>query len=524
MAPVTSAGRGSEANDVPRLHLVQHPLERERRKMVALVHDDLPVSGHPVVHRSLPTQALQHGDVESPVGLLLAPADDADLLLVDPQEHRQLGDPLVEKLLPVHEDEGAPAALGDQVRAEDGLPEPRRRHEDPDVVLEHGFRRGLLDRRELALEGQVVRLAHVAFVLDRQLHPVLVEERLEVDLTPSGDGDVIGEVLRAGDDPGRATRGQPHALLLVEVRILERGEPLYPVEQRRGNARLPDEEALRQDRVQLRREGASHPLRTDGAGRRRHQGQRMLLDEGRGKAGHTGEMAPLVGPRVEAIVEEERVPLLHRLSLERQGDEVSEAPARHRVLVREEPVVGLHPDLVAATHGLGEKVGAHPPGHARGDGSREEKPHVGTFTGARPFHRRIRTGGTAGFDEGGGVLPPRGPVEVGRQESAGLVLEHRVDADDVAAVEVVQDDLVPHRKEFLVRALPTLHALLVAEGPVPLVRAGGGVALLPLGGVLPVPRVDVLAAAEEFPEDPKLGRVGESRRRGGGRPRRRRRA
>jgi hypothetical protein len=47
------------------------------------------------------------------------------------------------------------------------------------------------------------------------------------------------------------------------------------------------------------------------------------------------------------IVDEDRVSGLPRRLLERQSDEVSEPAVRHRVLTREQPVVGIEADLVA---------------------------------------------------------------------------------------------------------------------------------------------------------------------------------
>ena len=115
---------------------------------------------------------------------------------------------------------------------------------------------------------------------------------------------------------------------------------------------------------------------------------RDALDEVGGEPRHSGEVRPLVRPRPERVVDEQRVALLARLVLERQGDEVAEAAARHGVLVREEPVVRLHAELVAPRHRLGDEVAAHPPRDVRGDRRREEEPDVRAVPGTRALHRR----------------------------------------------------------------------------------------------------------------------------------------
>ena len=59
------------------------------------------------------------------------------------------------------------------------------------------------------------------------------------------------------------------------------------------------------------------------------------------------EVGPLlvVGVRVELSSRKTEFPALGPV-LERQRDEVSEAAARHRVLARKQPIVGVHAELV----------------------------------------------------------------------------------------------------------------------------------------------------------------------------------
>jgi len=133
VAPLRCRG---EPNDVARLHLGEYPLERDRWQMVALIDDDVPIVSDQIVDLILANQALDHGDVESTVGPALATSDSANLLLVDIEENRKLGNPLFEERLAVDENKSAASAPRDKVRAEDGLPDLGRRHENTRFVLQ----------------------------------------------------------------------------------------------------------------------------------------------------------------------------------------------------------------------------------------------------------------------------------------------------------------------------------------------------------------------------------------------------
>src|SRR5207302_9857656 len=90
------------------------------------------------------------------------------------------------------------------------------------------------------------------------------------------------------------------------------------------------------------------------------------------------EVRPLLlfGERYKIVIEKDRVALLPRSVLERQGDQVSEATARNRVLAGKQPVVGVHAKLVSAGHRLGDEVATHPASCRCRDGSRKERPDV----------------------------------------------------------------------------------------------------------------------------------------------------
>ena len=84
----------------------------------------------------------------------------------------------------------------------------------------------------------------------------------------------------------------------------------------------------------------------------------------------------LIGDRYEVVVEKDGVPLLPWSVLERQGDQVSEATARHRVLVGKQPVIRVHAKLVSVGHRLGDEVATHLASRRRRDGGRKEKPDM----------------------------------------------------------------------------------------------------------------------------------------------------
>ena len=78
---------------------------------------------------------------------------------------------------------------------------------------------------------------------------------------------------------------------------------------------------------------------------------------------------------------------------------------------------------------------------------------------------------TARLDERAHVVDPRALVEVDREEPAGLVVEQRVDAHHVPALQVGEHGVVVERAERLVRAVAALHLRQLADAGDELVRA-----------------------------------------------------
>ena len=110
------------------------------------------------------------------------------------------------------------------------------------------------------------------------------------------------------------------------------------------------------------------------------------------------------------------------------------------------------------------------------------------------------------------VLPPAGLVEIDGQEEARLVLKQRIDPCDkrlphvVTAGQVPANDLIGDGQEASMEALGALDARLLADTAHPLVGARGGVAGLAGLAVFESTGVDVVAAAEERPEESDLRR------------------
>src|SRR5215213_10396464 len=105
MMPIPAVWRGGQANHITRLDLRTHALERNRRDVVTLVHDDMAIRLDQVLDAALPNQALDHRHVEPPVRLALPATDLSDLLLLDAEKHGKLSHPLIQQGLPMDEHE-----------------------------------------------------------------------------------------------------------------------------------------------------------------------------------------------------------------------------------------------------------------------------------------------------------------------------------------------------------------------------------------------------------------------------------
>jgi len=116
-------------------------------------------------------------------------------------------------------------------------------------------------------------------------------------------------------------------------------------------------------------------------------------------------------------------------SLERQGNQVSEATAWHGVLAGKEPVVRIHAKLVSAGHCLGDDVAAHlASGRRRRSGLTKKNQTCAPLPERERSIARGSPQSTARLHERTYVVHPRALVEVDCQEPAGFVDQHRIDA------------------------------------------------------------------------------------------------
>ena len=213
---------------------------------MAVVDDDLPVAGDEIGNGLPANEALDYGDIDPPGRSALRALDLSDRLRIEAEELRELRDPLVQKRAPVNQDQRAARARCDEVRPDHGLADAGRRDEDTRIVREKRSRRRLLNRRQRAVESNVQSGSGDALVRDLEHDPVSSEQLLEIRKASTRERDMQGEFLGARDHPRYRRGRQSHALLLIELRILERREPLDLVQKGRREALLRDEQPLRE--------------------------------------------------------------------------------------------------------------------------------------------------------------------------------------------------------------------------------------------------------------------------------------
>jgi hypothetical protein len=204
--------------------------------VVTLIDNYVAVCRHQIIDAVQPDETLDHRHVQAAVGGVLPGTNLTDGFGSEPEEHGQLGNPLIQERLPVDQDECAARSGGDQIGTDNGLADTRRRDQDADVVTEQSPTSLRLHRGELTLKRHVQRLAIAALVLDEEAAVVLAKELLELGPTAARQGDMLRQVLGTGDHARSERRGEPEALFLVEFGVSNSG--LSPVRLLASPARL----------------------------------------------------------------------------------------------------------------------------------------------------------------------------------------------------------------------------------------------------------------------------------------------
>jgi len=190
--------------------------------------------------------------------------------------------------------------------------------------------------------------------------------------------DLLGEATRhvepfevfaiGADEAGSVPGGEPHALLLVELRVRDRRQVLQPGDYRRRQPRPFDRQLGTQpgpDHRGRRRAAGFGQVRQrqrrSGVDRSERLGQRL---HGIGcHAGNRRQERPLVGPRLHRRgIEEQGCARRRAAAVERKGDQVPEPGLGHEVLGREEPVVARQVQLRPCRHRMAQQRRPHRPG------------------------------------------------------------------------------------------------------------------------------------------------------------------
>ena len=350
------------------------------------------------------------------------------------EKRREPRDPLFHELAAVDEHQRIGPAGGDDGRGDGRLAEPGRRREHAGLVRQQCIGGGLLFRGQASEKRGFNRTAGIAFVAHGQGDAQFFQQTLHRLAAAARQGDVVRKQLGAGDDARDAEGGASHRLGAVEGRVLEGRKTDEPVDQARRQAGARDVDLVAQNRVDPLRQRSGNLGQRPAPRRRRAPGLVVLLverqtppdnpalpaglvgDGGRLVQGETAQRRqerPLVGMGIETVVQEDAVAALPWAALQRQRNEIAEAAGRHGVLAREEPVVGLEPDIRVELHRLGDQMGAETAREGGGHRLGEEDPDMRAIARTRALESRRHVLRAAGFQKGARVPLPARLVEVG---------------------------------------------------------------------------------------------------------------
>ena len=216
--------------------------------------------------------------------------------------------------------------------------------------------------------------------------------------------------------------------------------------------------------------------------------------------------------RREVIVEKDAVAAFPRSLLQRQRDQITKTAIGQCVLIGEEPIIRIQPDVRPALHRFGQNVGPKFPSHPRRNGVFKEKPDMPAVARAGSFQIRGQILVSTCLKESLGIFLPVCFVEISSQEETGFVQQHWVDAHDkipsivVLTGEMPANDIVGDSQETSVRALGALNSWLFAYALNPFVGADRRVSRFPGLSALKTTRIDVVSSTEKGTEKGDLGR------------------
>ena len=420
--------------------------------MVALIYHQVAVRSDTVMHDTFPYQTLNEGHVDTAGEGFPATSEPANGLGRHIEKPGQTFHPLFQQLLAVHENQAVDAAARDKPGSKNGFAKSRSGGQDPGIVSRHGVRRQLLFRPQLTVEAHVEWRPTKSFIAQRRLDAQRGEQGLRLPQAASGQCQVLRPVLRAMDNTRLAESGQPHCLRPVEFRILERSQSHQTVPQPRGKLLLGNVDLIAEHQFEcLGQRPRDRRFLPPTRGRSSPREIILLFLESQAYADdapaafgltgqglrlcahdlpHGGKKRPLVLIWLELLVQENAIARCPGLLLQRQCDKIAEAAFGQGVMIGKKPVIRRQADFRAAFHGFSEKIRAHIPRHAGGNGLGEEEPKVAALARAGAFQSDRQRQPLAGLPQRPGVLLPGVAIEIDGNQITGFVREHGIQTHD----------------------------------------------------------------------------------------------